>query len=229
MKTIIYVDGYNLYYGRLKKTPYKWLDIVFLFKHICHIQYPKSDIVGVKYFTAPVKAKFASNGDNAVMAQNTYIRALEHTHPDLLEIVNGYQITIKATPPIYQKPINKADRVEVWKLEEKQTDVNIALHMYRDAVKHRCVQQVLVSGDTDLEGALKFIKEDYPEIVRGLVLPNRTRPKLQNKSEKIRDSGYLVAHVDWVRTYILDDECASSQLPIKIPTRKKPILKPSYW
>ena len=26
MKTIIYIDGFNLYY-RLKHTPYKWLDL----------------------------------------------------------------------------------------------------------------------------------------------------------------------------------------------------------
>jgi len=27
MATIVYVDGFNLYYGALKGTPYKWLDI----------------------------------------------------------------------------------------------------------------------------------------------------------------------------------------------------------
>lgn len=25
MKTTLYVDGYNLYYGLLRNTPYKWL------------------------------------------------------------------------------------------------------------------------------------------------------------------------------------------------------------
>jgi len=27
LKTRIYIDGYNLYYGCLKGTPYKWLDL----------------------------------------------------------------------------------------------------------------------------------------------------------------------------------------------------------
>lgn len=27
MKTNVYVDGFNLYYGCLNKTPYKWLDL----------------------------------------------------------------------------------------------------------------------------------------------------------------------------------------------------------
>ncbi len=26
LKTRIYIDGYNLYYGALKRSPYKWLD-----------------------------------------------------------------------------------------------------------------------------------------------------------------------------------------------------------
>lgn len=34
MLTTIYIDGFNLYYGALKGTPYKWLDIVKLFSTI---------------------------------------------------------------------------------------------------------------------------------------------------------------------------------------------------
>ena len=32
LKTRIYLDGYNFYYGCLKGTPYKWLDPVILFE-----------------------------------------------------------------------------------------------------------------------------------------------------------------------------------------------------
>jgi hypothetical protein len=31
-KTNIYIDGYNLYYSRLKGTAFKWLDLVALFR-----------------------------------------------------------------------------------------------------------------------------------------------------------------------------------------------------
>jgi hypothetical protein len=27
IRTFVYVDGFNLYYGAVKGTPYKWLDI----------------------------------------------------------------------------------------------------------------------------------------------------------------------------------------------------------
>jgi len=32
MNTYVYVDGFNLYYGALRKTPYNWLDILALCK-----------------------------------------------------------------------------------------------------------------------------------------------------------------------------------------------------
>ena len=41
MKTIVYVDGFNLYYGAVKGTPYKWLDIA----RLCQSLLPKSQIV----------------------------------------------------------------------------------------------------------------------------------------------------------------------------------------
>ncbi|HHT9772358.1 TPA: NYN domain-containing protein, partial [Legionella pneumophila] len=30
-RTTIYIDGFNLYYGCLKRTSYKWLDLKALF------------------------------------------------------------------------------------------------------------------------------------------------------------------------------------------------------
>lgn len=53
MKAIVYVDGFNLYYGALKRTPYKWLNIMTL----CNFLLPKNRIVGIKYFTALVTAR----------------------------------------------------------------------------------------------------------------------------------------------------------------------------
>ena len=49
MRTFVYVDGFNLYYGALKGTPFKWLDLVALFGKVLQ---PRHDILKVKYFTA---------------------------------------------------------------------------------------------------------------------------------------------------------------------------------
>ena len=51
MRTFVYVDGFNLYYGALRGTPWKWLDPVALFEKVLQSQH---DIVAVKYFTARV-------------------------------------------------------------------------------------------------------------------------------------------------------------------------------
>ena len=54
MRTIVYVDGVNLYYSVLKRTPYKWLDLKAVFQKILA---PHHDIVKIKYFTARVSGK----------------------------------------------------------------------------------------------------------------------------------------------------------------------------
>jgi len=47
----VYVDGFNLYYGSLKGTPYKWLDPYAL---ACALL-PSDRVTAVHYFTARVK------------------------------------------------------------------------------------------------------------------------------------------------------------------------------
>ena len=76
MRTIAYVDGYNLYHGRLKHTPFKWLDLHGLLGLILRIQNPASELIEVKLFTANIKARFARRGQESVAAQSTYHRAL---------------------------------------------------------------------------------------------------------------------------------------------------------
>lgn len=226
MRTIIYVDGYNLFYGRLRNTQYKWLDIYKLFEGIIKIQNPASSIAQLKYFTAPVKANFASHGQASSASQERYHRALLEISAGRIEIIKGYHTVEKGTPPRYQKPIDKNDKVDVWKFEEKQTDVNIALNMYRDALVGNCEQQVLVSNDSDLEPPLKLISQDLPNIDLGLIIP-RSKPSDGRKSRPPNKS--LSAHVNWTRNHILDEECQNSQLPDRIPTQRKPIDKPDYW
>ena len=46
MRTIAYIDGYNLYHGRLKHTPFKWLDLVGLMTSILQIQNPAAELFG---------------------------------------------------------------------------------------------------------------------------------------------------------------------------------------
>jgi hypothetical protein len=70
MRAIVYVDGFNLYYGALKATPYRWLDL----EALCTRLLPRDEISLIRYFTAPVTAR-PSDPDQP-QRQQTYLRAL---------------------------------------------------------------------------------------------------------------------------------------------------------
>jgi len=169
----------------------------------------------------------ASQGKTALHSQARYHRALENLYSGKIEIIKGYYSLTQANLPEYRNPPDKNNRVAVWKLEEKQTDVNIALHAYRDAIQARCDQIVIVSNDTDLSPALKMIREDLGSAIKiGIITPIR-KTTMESKSRLASTS--LAQYADWTRTYILDEELKSSQLPDKVATKKKPIIKPDYW
>lgn len=71
MKTVVYVDGFNFYYGCLRRTPHRWLDL----ESFCRKMLPRDDVTGIKYFTAKVQAR--PGRDDAVVDQGLYLRALD--------------------------------------------------------------------------------------------------------------------------------------------------------
>ncbi|MHA3099381.1 NYN domain-containing protein, partial [Acinetobacter brisouii] len=83
-------------------------------------------------------------------------------------------------------------------------------------------QILLVSGDTDMTPALKMIKADFPSMKIGLIFPQR-------ESLQRTPPGSLIELADWSRKVVKDSELSQHQFPDRISTKKKPILKPSYW
>ena len=51
-RVIVYIDGFNLYYGLVKGTLWKWLDLVALARSLLR---DDMELVGVKYFTSRVR------------------------------------------------------------------------------------------------------------------------------------------------------------------------------
>ena len=236
-RTAIYIDGYNLYYGLLRGTDYKWLDVVALFSQIVHTIDPASRVVFVKYFTAPALAKFASHGNDSVSAQNEYLRALESKYPNVFQKVMGAHVYDKKGTylPRYLegKPFDRRNKVKVWRLVEKKTDVNLAMGMYRDANKRLVDQLVLVSNDTDAEPVLKALKDDFPCVRIGLIVP-LSRPNCDGAENRPPKNGRpanatLSKYAHWKRLYIRDDELEKALLPDQVATPKKPAQKPPHW
>ena len=64
-RSIIYIDGFNLYYGAVKNMPWKWLGIERYFSPLL----PDDEIQIIKYFTAKMLGSHKAN-------QGAYIKAL---------------------------------------------------------------------------------------------------------------------------------------------------------
>lgn len=137
-RTIVYVDGFNLYYGAVKGTAHKWLNLEKFFA----LLRPHDDLQVIRYFTALISGPHLAN-------QQAYLNALVVACPRVGVVLGTFkQKRIKcaytqcaATTP--------GDRVFSTQ-EEKRTDVNIAVFMLDDAYQARCDQQVVVTGDSDL-------------------------------------------------------------------------------
>ncbi|HEV2754772.1 MAG TPA: NYN domain-containing protein [Actinomycetota bacterium] len=142
MATNVYVDGFNLYYGSLRGTPHKWLDLGALSKRLL----PSDHIHRIRYFTARVSVR---DDPQSPVRQQVYLRALE-TIPNLT-IHYGHFLThpvymMRAKPPKLGSPY-----VEVIKTEEKGSDVNLATLLLLDAFQRDCDTAVVVSNDSDLK------------------------------------------------------------------------------
>ena len=230
-RTAVYIDGYNLYYGRLRNTPFKWLDLVQLFQAVLTERDQNEQLMFVKLFTAPALAAFATHGAASVRAQSAYHRALKAKYSDRFHIIYGNHTYNKhgALMPIFlpEQPFDRENRVRVWRLEEKKTDVNLALGMYRDLGKGLCDRIILVTNDTDLEPALAAIREDFPVAMIGVVAP--VRHTRAGTTMYRAASGSLSNLAHWAISYLSDDQLLQAQLPPIVPTKKKPILKPAHW
>ena len=230
-KTAVYIDGYNLYYGRLRNTRFKWLDVVALFESLLKVQDPAMSLEIVKFFTAPALARFASHGAASVEAQQSYHRALEVKHGSRSELIYGsHSIDRDGTllPTFVPgQPYDRNVRSRVWKLEEKKTDVNIAMAMYRDAVKGRYDQVVICTNDSDAEPVLEALREDFPLLSIGVVTPVPPPDPARGGPRNVSTS--LARHAHWVRRYLLDGELEQALLPAHVPTNKKPIRRPGHW
>ena len=150
MKTLVYVDGFNLYFGALRSTPYKWLDVweavrMHLASH--------HRIVGLKYYTARMQPR--ANDPDQPLRQGLYLRALS-TRPGT-EIFFGHFLKKMIRMPLAHPPPGGPATVEVIKTEEKGSDVNLATKSEASNVSfltHPVVAEESHSRDVDVPSAL---------------------------------------------------------------------------
>ncbi len=206
VRTAIYVDGFNFYYGAVKGTPFKWLDL----KRLCElILKPEQRIVSLVYCTARVKPKPEDPG--APARQGTYLKALKAHVPET-KIIYGHFLETK----LLCKPVDPAlgRLVEVMRSEEKGSDVNLSVHLVNDAWKNEYDCAIVISNDSDLAEAMRIVKGECGKIV-GLFTPWRRHTSKQ-----------LMPYSTFQRT-IRRSALAKCQLPNPVPGTK--IYKPGTW
>jgi uncharacterized LabA/DUF88 family protein len=204
-KTNVYIDGFNLYYGAVKGSPYKWLDLAALSQRML----PNDTIQTTEYFTAIVSAR---PGDPDLPArQQIYLRALR-TIP-ILTIVYGHFLTHSCRMVL--TGTNPAKKVWVDKTEEKGSDVNIAAHLLRDAYGKKFDVAVIVTNDSDLLEPVKIVRQEL-KLPVGILNPH------QHHSSTLKSQATFMKR-------IRQSDVAVCQFPTEMSDAKGPFHKPAVW
>lgn len=148
VRVMLYVDGFNLYFGLRTKgwKRYYWLDVQRLGEKLLR---PNQSLVGVKYFTADIRGPADKH-----RRQQTYLDALSTYRPNLT-IMRGHYL-------IKKKQCRRC-AYEFEMPEEKKTDVNISTQMVVDAFLDRFDVAILISGDSDLVPPIEAIRQYQPQ------------------------------------------------------------------
>lgn len=128
----VYVDGFNLYHAlkNLKKPHLKWLNIRSLVEKFID---QKSEVIDKIYYFSAI----ATHINNDVAKRHrVYIEALETFS---VQFIEGHFKKKEHTCHV-------KDRVNLtlYKHEEKETDVNIAIYMVRDAILKKFDKLILI-------------------------------------------------------------------------------------
>ncbi|GAA1287788.1 hypothetical protein GCM10009609_62870 [Pseudonocardia aurantiaca] len=210
MRTNVYVDGFNLYYGCLKGTPYRWLDLGAL----CDRMLPKNTINRIRYFTARVAAR--PNKPHDPIHQETYLRALA-TLPSLT-IHLGHFLTKPATMPLAEPTPGGPKFAEVMRTEEKGSDVNLATYLLADAFRDDAECFVIISNDSDLTEPMRIVRHELGMVV-GVINPHptakRSRALMSCKPSFFKQ----------IRAGVLD----ASQFPTTLQDGTGTFTKPRGW
>ena len=216
-RTIVYIDGFNLYYRALKGTPHKWLDIEAMSRAVLP---HRCDIQRVNYYTAHISGRVDAG---APRRQHAYLRAIA-TLPKVAIHYGNFLVSHKwaglVQPPDFRPPTTlppgAAPQVAcVWKTEEKGSDVNLGVHLVRDAFKGAFDLAAVLTNDTDLVEPIRIVTQE-------IGLPVTLLTPIAKPATSLAQVATGIRHI---RPYI--GPCQRPN-PILVPG-KRPISKPVEW
>jgi len=139
----LYIDGLNLFHALIKADiDTKYVDVFKLAKSLIK---PTQELKFVKYFSAVQK----HHSKNA-REYKTYVEELGKGKSEL--IIAHFKNKSKRCPICNAKWTSQ---------EEKETDVNIALALFEDAMDDSYDVAIIISGDSDLVPPIRRIRERF--------------------------------------------------------------------
>ncbi len=214
----VYVDGFNLYYGALKGSPYRWLDVKAFAQRLLR----RDDTIGhLRYFTARVKSRASDVG--AAERQAAYLRALE-TLPSLSIHVGTFLTNDRMMPRADGKGYELVTRTE-----EKGSDVNLASYLLLDAFDQSYDTALVITNDSDLTEPIRMVQERFSVKV-GVAMPLmnwNADGRARRPSVSLRKSASFTREIQRNSRY--ERILAECQLPDTITLKEGAITKPSAW
>jgi hypothetical protein len=204
----VYVDAFNLYYGCLKGTPFRWLDLEALSRRYVRA----GRLHRVRYFTANVTPR--PDDPRAPQRQQAYLRALR-TIPFLTVHLGRFQeseVRMRLADP----PRGGPTTVVVRRTEEKGSDVNLASHLLMDAMKGDFELALVVSNDSDLCEPIRMTIREAGRPV-GVLIPH--------DRASIDIARIPPTFIKRIRRGAL----AASQFPDVIHDARGPVHRPPGW
>ena len=208
MRTILYVDAFNLYYGCLKGTAHRWLNLADLAGRLLTSH---NQLVRIKYYTARVSAR--PNDPDQPTRQQLYLRALR-TLPEV-EIHYGHYLTHEVMMPLASPPAGGPRYVKVIKTEEKGSDVNLATHLVADAYEDAFDAAALITNDSDLLEPVRLVRGRLKKTV-GILNPQEHPSFVLKKAASFYKQ---------IRPAVL----AASQFPDELQDATGSFRKPGGW
>ena len=208
-RVIFYFDGFNFYNGLKEKSEqdnqwrsYYWIDLV----KFCEQFFTEGDSdVWVKYYTSrPMNKEKASR-------QSAFLNANKQINGERFSIVYGQYIS---------KDIEcRASCKETFStLEEKRTDVSIAINMLLDCVNDSVDTLVLISADSDQIPTIQTIRTKNPnKKVKVYFPPKRDSYEL---TALCRPVVFLEQH---------EEKFKKSIMPAEVEKDGKKYTKPPTW
>lgn len=201
-KVIVYIDGFNLYFGLIEKgwRKYLWLDLK---KFANSLLLPDQTLFHTKYFTSRITKPISKQ-----RRQSLFIDALD-TLSDFSIFYGRYQAQIRTCENCgFTSFISN----------EKKTDVNIATEMMVDAFQNSFDTAILVSADADLTAPIVAIRRLFPQKTIVVAFP----PKRDSyELRTVASTHYFIAEHNFRNNLLPEVVRTASGFELKQPDKWK--------